>query len=312
MKFKMFFFIAISLNLILFSSCKKDKDDASGKLRLEITDSPVDDASVKSVFVTIASVKIGDKQLEGFSKTTIDLMAYQKGNTKLLNLGNVDAKSYSTITLTLDHAIDAQGNSPGCYLEEVDGTKHTLSQNSVEVILDKQFNISSASETTLIIDFDLRKSIKRNQSGTNKYEFVSSAELKNALRVTVKNQTGTIKGSCQDQIVQSDRIIIYAYKSGTFNKNIEEQGSSQSNLKFHNAVNSAVVASNGTYEMHFLEEGEYELYFAPYRRNAGDGSLSLNGSLILDILAGVDIKKVKVNASSNTTVNVNVTGIIPL
>ncbi len=87
MKFKMFFFIATSLVLILFSSCKKDKDDTQGKLRLEITDAPVDDASVKSVFVTITSIKVGDTQLEGFSKTTIDLMAYQKGNTKLLNFG---------------------------------------------------------------------------------------------------------------------------------------------------------------------------------------------------------------------------------
>ncbi len=227
-------------------------------------------------------------------------------------MGNLDAKSYSTITLTLDHATDAQGNSPGCYVEEMDGTKHALSQNFIEVSLDKQFNISSASETNLIIDFDLRKSIKRNQSGINKYEFVSNAELKSALRVALKNQTGTIKGTCQDQIVQSDKIIVYAYKSGSFNKNLDEQGSSQSSLKFHNAVNSAVVASNGTYEMHFLEEGEYELYFAPYRRNSSDGSLSLNGSLLLDILAGVDIKKVKVNASVNTTVNVNVTGFIPL
>lgn len=309
----MFFFIAISLVLILFSSCKKDNEDTQGKLRLEITDSPVDDdASVKSVFVPIASIKVGDTQLEGFSKTTIDLMANQKGNTKLLNLGDLDAKSYSTITLTLDHATDAQGNSPGCYLEEMDGTKHALSQNSIEVSLYKPFNTGSASETNLIIDFDLRKSIKRNQSGINKYEFVSNTELKNALRVAVKNQTGTIKGTCQDQLVQNDQIIVYAHKSGSFNKNIEEQGSSQSNLKFHNVVNSAIAASNGSYEMHFLEGGEYALHFAPYSRNSSDGSLSLNGSLLSDNLAGGDIKKVKINASANTNVNVNLTGIIPL
>jgi hypothetical protein len=292
--------------------CKKDKEGTQGKLRLEITDAPIDDASVKSVFVTIASVKIGDTQLEGFNKTTIDLMAYQKGNTRLLFLNDLDAQTYNSITLTLDHATDVQGNSPGCYVQETNGTKHALSENSVEIKLDKQFNVSSASETNIVIDFDLRKSIKRTQSGMNKYEFVSNADLKNALRVVVKNNTGTIMGTAQDYIVQNDRIIVYAYKSGSFNKNTEVQGSAQSNLKFHNAINSAVVASNGSYELHFLEAGDYELYFAPYRRNTSDGSLILNGSLVLDVLSGVDIKTVKVNAASNTTVNVNITGIIPL
>lgn len=313
MMFRNFLFSAIALSMLIFTSCQKDDDgdDFQGTLQLEITDAPVDDANVKSVFVTVADVKVNGQSLEGFNKTTVDLMTLQNGNTTDLVMTDLDAKSYSNITLVLDHESDESGNPVGCYLETVDGTKHTLTSSDIDIQVDYDFDVASNSTTNLVVDFDLRKSIRRTSGGSSQYSFVSSTEMNNALRVVAKNKTGTIQGSCNDEVVNNAKVIVYAYHENELNVNNEVEGSSQSDLQFHNAVSSAVVGEDGNYELHFLEEGTYELYFAPYRRNS-EGELILNGTLILDVLSGVNLSLVDVDASSSTTVNINITGILPL
>ena len=68
---------------LLMGACNEDEPMGKGDVDFEITDAPTDDASVKGVFVTIEDVKIGGKSVEGFTKQTIDIKAYQEGNTKL-------------------------------------------------------------------------------------------------------------------------------------------------------------------------------------------------------------------------------------
>jgi len=313
MMFRNFLFSAIGLSMMMFISCSKnnDGDSVQGSLQLEITDAPVDDANVKAVFVTIADVKVDGQSLQGFNKTTIDILALQNGNTEVLALADIDAKSYTNITLVLDHDTDESGNQVGCYLETQDGTKHRLTSSDIDVQVNYNFDIAANTTTNLVVDFDLRKSIRRTTGGSSQYSFVATAELRNALRVVTKSRVGTIKGSCNDEVVNNAKVIVYAYHKDGLNPSTEIQGSTTSNLRFHNAVTSAEVDANGNYELHFLEAGTYELYFAPYRRNMS-GQLVLNGTLILDVLSNVNLSSVDVSAASSTTVNINITGILPL
>ncbi len=313
--FATFFFLTTA-----FVACQKDdeptngdQDQQEGRVTIEITDAPVDDAEVKGVFVTIADIKVDGNSVQGFSRTTIDLMAYQNGNTKTLGSFDMEAKAYNEITLVLDFDQDESGSSPGCYVEKEEGEKHMLASTSGnEIKLDYVFQNEANAENELVIDFDLRKTVKRETSGDSEYSFVSSAEMNNAIRVVSKNRTGIIRGNCNDSFTNSDMIVVYTYKKGSFDRNTEIQGSSQSGLKFHNAVNSSKVDANGDFELHFLEEGEYEIHFAAYEQNQNTGQMELSGTLVLEAISSIQLGSISVGANATITANVLVTGIVPI
>src|SRR5258706_16088451 len=107
--------------MFMLPACDRSNDPmGKGDAEFQITDAPSDDASIKSVFVTVTDIKVDGKSVSGFTKQTIDLKAYQEGNTKVLGTGTVDAKAYSTVLLVLDADADAAGASPGCYVLTTD------------------------------------------------------------------------------------------------------------------------------------------------------------------------------------------------
>lgn len=308
------------LMLFTFAACEKDDTtgpgDAMGSMSIEITDAPIDDASVEGVFVTVAEVKIDGQTVEGFEPKTIDIKAYQEGNVALLAETDLAAKTYSSISLVLDHTTDAAGNAPGCYVMTTDGTKEALSagaQTMTELTLTGQ-NITVEDNQTaeVVIDFDLRKAIKRE--GQDAYDFVTGSELAASLRVVAKASAGTIEGSVANWDNHADKVIVYAYNKGTLDVNTETQASGDGQLKFQNAVTSVEAKADGSFELHFLNEGDYELYFAGYEDNDQDGKFELSGSLSidLDLLAGLDLNGISVSANSSTRVDLSVIGILPL
>lgn len=310
-KFRALLVLAM-LGAAVFSCEKTETDDLKGTARIEVTDGPIDDANVKSTFVTIADVKLDGKSVEGFSKVTIDLLAYQKGNTKVLGLTELDAKTYSNITFVLDYEKDQNGNAPGCYVEETNGTKHKLLSSANEITLNYNYLVQAGQQTDLVVDFDLRKAVKRENSASDKYDFVTAAELNTALRVVTKSKASVIKGKCQDVISQSDKIVVYAYKKGQFNRNIEVDGQGQSDIEFSNAIASATVDASGNYELHFLENGEYELVFAGYDKNDSTGQMSLKGTLTASATGGLNLGLLTLNVGTTLNVDVLVTALLPL
>lgn len=70
--------------IIFLGSCQEDliddgtNDGEKGTLKLEITDAPIDNASVEGVFVTIASIALDGIEVNNFTKTTMDLKALQR------------------------------------------------------------------------------------------------------------------------------------------------------------------------------------------------------------------------------------------
>lgn len=311
---------------ILFTNCSKDDNDgtnpitAKGDVKFELTDAPIDDASIKGCFVTVTAVKVDGEVISNFSgRQTIDLMAYQNGNVKSLGLAELEAGTYSDVSLVLDYETDADGNSPGCFIQTTDNAKHSLqatSNSTSDLRLNSEsFTVEENSTTNIVMDFDVRKAVKRQENSTeDKYDFVTESELKSSVRVVKKDRTGKVKGKCNDSFNMTDRIVVYAYKKGEYSKNTETKGQGSSQIMFKNATSSAVADGNGNYTLAFLEEGEYELHFFGYGEADSEGERQIQGELQLSILGnlGLDLNSVSVDANAELSIEVDVTGIIPL
>lgn len=300
--------------IISFLSCEKDPDDNGlrGEVQVEITDAPVDDANVSAVFVTVADVRVDGTSLSGFSKTSLDILSYQNGNTEILGALDLDAKAYNEISLILDYQTDASGNSPGCYVVDEQGQKHPVQSTSDEIKVRNNFDIVANQTTNLLIDFDLRKCLTREESPTadDEYELVSSSKMNSSLRLVNRRESGVIAGNCQDFVSDSETLVVFAYRKGTYNRDNEVEPNE--GLRFHGAVTSAVVANNGDFELHFLEAGEYEIHFAGFSDTDNDGKTEIQGTLLLDAITSIDLGAINVEAEATITANVIVTGIIPI
>jgi hypothetical protein len=306
-----FGFALIALMGLLMGACNEDEPMGKGDVDFEITDAPTDDASVKGVFVTIADVKIGGKSVEGFTKQTIDIKAYQEGNTKLFaSAKELDAKSYNNLTLVLDLNADANGNSPGCYVQTIDNAKYKLSSDAsgmMELAIDKSWSAASNTKSTIVLDFDLRKSIKYMSDPSVKYNFVSNGELKSAIRVVSKQDAGMITGTYEESTSSNaDKIIVYAYKKGTFNASSETAPQGDGQVLFANAVTSAEVKQGLTgksFKLAMLESDEYELHFAAHKADA-NGRLALQALLNSETSVNGTVGNI-IKVEAGATINVS-------
>ncbi|MEO6758262.1 MAG: DUF4382 domain-containing protein, partial [Saprospiraceae bacterium] len=189
-------------------SCTKDDNNtgSQGTVNFEVTDAPVDDPNIQSVFVTVVAVKVDGTTISDFSsKQTIDLLAYQNGSVKGLGSGKLNGGTYTDVRLVLDFNADASGTGPGCYVLTKDGVKHALSTSanaSNELKSTTALKVTGNATTTAVFDFDLRKAIQYTSSGTSKYQFVTDAELAAAVRIVNKDEAGSIVGSFTDALNQ--------------------------------------------------------------------------------------------------------------
>lgn len=264
-----------------------------------ITDAPTDNSNVSGVIVTITDLRVNGISVENFTKTTIDLMQYQNGTKKLLGDLKLMAGSYSNIELVLDNKFDASGNAPGTYVKLSDGTKDELSSTAMSTIsLAKSFEILPVS-SDIVLDFDIRKAIVSNSGN---FEFVTTGELENSIRVINDDMSGEISGTLTDAQNTSEMIIVYAYEKGSFDADVETNGQGESNVMFSNAVTSSVVSDfTANYELNFLKEGEYELHFVSYKDEDNDGEFEFNAMLEVETNSNINFKSI--NVTSNTSVN---------
>jgi len=314
------FFLALTMTL---TNCAKDDDSdlqVKGSAQFEITDAPIDDTSIQGTFVTVTAVKVDGEVISNFSGSqTIDLLAYQNGETKLLGMGELEAGTYTNVSIMLDYEKDANGNAPGCYVLTTDNAKHNLqstSSTTAEIIINSgSFVVEGNSTTNIVMDFDVRKAIKKEDTPSNndRFNFVTDAELRSSVRMVNKNKTGKVRGSTSDMLgFSGDRIVVYAYKKGTFNQSTETTGQGSSNITFKNAETSAVVDVNGNYNLSFLSEGEYELYYVAYEDEDNDGEMEIKGMLEVTTSASLNLLGLQIDATADVSVDITVIGISPL
>lgn len=300
-------------SLLTLTSCKKD-DTSSGNAptTIKVTDAPIDDASVTGAFVTITDIQLDGRSVQGFTKSTVDIRAFQNGNTHTLGNFNLEGKTYNNLTFVLDFNTDASGNAPGSYVVTTGGVKHKLQSSSNIITVNKNLTLQGNAANSIVADFDLRKMIvAQTGGGADRYDFATAAELATSIRVVAEGNTGKITGTLTDPLSGSAKVVAYAYKKGTYNRSAEMQGSGASNIRFKNAVSSSLVASGGSYQLHFLESGDYEVHFASYKDTNNDGIFELMGTLVVNSAAGIDILNLKVNSNATLTANVTATAVLP-
>ena len=309
----------ILFSALFFVQCSNDDDDVDntekGTLAVKITDAPSDDLNIEGTFVTVSDIKIDGKSIEGFNKQTIEISAYRNGNAKLLVSEEVAAKTYNKITLVLDQETDASGNAPGSYILTGDNEKHDLfaETNTVsEITVSKAIGVTRGMETSVVIDFDLRKAVVRNPeaTGNSNYRFVTSAELQSAVRAAIENESGEVTGKIDQAAISETETFVFIYKKGEFNAAAETAGSGESNVRFAHAVTSAKVESDGSYKLSFLEEGDYEVHLASYEKE-GDNKFSFKGILDANsIIDGLLLNNISVSANSTVELNIKVLNLL--
>jgi len=300
--------------MFMLPACDSNKPMGTGQAEFQITDAPSDDASIKSVFVTVTDIKVDGKSVSGFTKQTIDLKAYQEGNTKVLGTGTVDAKAYSTVLLVLDADADAAGASPGCYVLTTDNTKYKLkSMGTVNLTVNKAWSVAANAKSTIVMDFDLRKSIRQMTDATIRYNFVSDASLQTAVRLVSQDNAGTISGSYTEQTSSNaDKVIVYAYKKGSYTATTETQAQGDDAIFFKNAISSTEVKpglSGNTYKLAFLEAGDYELHYAGYKKDATTNQFTFQAMLKAQTSAGGTVGDfVTIQKGATLTISSTITG----
>jgi hypothetical protein len=314
MKTKILLLALATFVSLLTIQCSEDDSgtQTSGQLSVKITDAPSDDANIQATFVTVAAVKVNGHSVEGFQKQTIKISDLQSGKTQVLFAGNIQADTYSNISLVLDYEKDASGSAPGCYVLDKTNVKHNLSASSStsgEITLSKSFVVTSSGSTNLVIDFDLRKSIVYNENSTaaSKYKFVTDAELKNSLRVVLQEKSGEIKGKASNYMSSNGELIVYAYHKSEFNAAIETQAQGSSNILFAKAVTSSKVNTDGTYQLSFLDEGQYEILVVSYGQYSSGGQLNFKGLVTASsIISGLQMNSVSISGNASVELNFNI------
>lgn len=304
----------ILMSLLTMTSCSDDGEDAMPKegeaynTTFKITDAPIDNANVEAVFVTVSDVKVDGTSLEGFNATTIDLSALVNGKTETLGNLDLQAGTYSGIELVLDYDTDAAGNAPGCYVKTANGTKDKLQASANRINVSDSYEVFASASNEVIIDFDLRKTIKEEQgTASPNFEFVTMSELSAGIRVLNEESTGMISGTANDAEDTSDKIVVYAYEKGTFDTATETMGKGESKVTFANAVTSSTVTSaNGSYSLNFLSEGDYELVFVSYNKD-GD-QFFFNALLEAESNTGLDLGAISITSAIQLSANVTIKG----
>lgn len=314
MLFKNLSRLGLLLGFILFVSCSEDDSmegtDTGGGAEataVYITDSPIDEANVEAVFITVSEVKINGTAIEGFNKTTLEISSLSQGRTELLGELDLDAGTTSDISLMLAET-DASGNGPGNYVMTSSGAKEELVA-ATEININDQAEIMGDAQNEIVLDFDLRKSLKHDGES---YSFVSESKLENNIRVVNKMNTGIVTGNVDNTSeANGDVVVAYAYKEGDFNES--ESSANSEGVNFSNAVSSSVVSdSSGEFEIHFLEEGDYELHFASYSDEDSDGKLEFTGMVEANTASNLDLSGFTVEANSEVNLQISFAGLLGL
>lgn len=315
---KIFATITLFTSLFLVSSCDNDSEvtptNGKSQVQVEMTDAPIDNANVQGVFVTVTDIKLDGTSVEGFNSQTINLLAYQNGNTKSIGNFEIDSRSYSTIELVLDYEQEATGNSPGCYVMENNSKKQLVGEATAQgsYAVNGVFNARQNTQETVVIDFDLRKAVRKSSdvshNSSSDYAFASNAEMTNAIRLVNSKDAGEIKGNYSENMLESsDKVIVYAYKKGQFNDS-EKNPQGSNNIRFRNCVASSTV-SNGSYQLSFLESGDYEVHFASYEEQ-NDGQLTFEGMLDASTNSSTQLNNLTVEAGASLSVDVQIIGFL--
>ena len=296
---------------IAFTACNDDSElnPKAGTLSLKITDAASDDDDIKGIYFTITDLKVDGKPVRGFQPQTIEISSLKNGHTFLLIQKELPAKEYKHLSMILKGSAIPGGSGPGCYVLTKDNTKHNLLEDGAadkEITVTGNFELEAGKETKIIVDFDLRKAIVRNESGKSNYRFVTNNELRSAIRLFKEEKTGKIFGNVNSRILYDHEIYVLIYKAGEFKAVDEGVGTGASKILFSNAVTSAKADPDGEYILPFLEEGKYDIRLAGFKRNTNNEYTFIGFLPTTSRRTGMLLNNIEVLSGSVNEVNIEV------
>lgn len=219
----------------------------SAPIIFKLTDAPVDD--VKNVYITVEALQVsasdgGWVDIPLSSTSEIDLLKLQDGvTTALAELSQLPVGTYKQTRLMLSEA------SPPRVVDS-DGVEHQLKipsadQTGLKIVSD--FSIEENKPLTLVIDFDVRKSLKITGSGNGNGKSNGKSEGKYMMKPVLRMVAEDAAGSISAKRNSGDVVCLYnvGYKK-------------DENSDCDNAVTSA-IAKNGAFKAAFLPPGKYDI-----------------------------------------------------
>ena len=309
MKFTKLILLSAMAMITGVSACIKEtvQESLNGSTRIEITDGPVDDNKVSGVYITVSAILIDGVPVSNFNPVTFDLKALNNGKTKLLTDVVLTPKNYSELTLVLSYDKDDSGAFPGSYVLDQAGNKHALNAEFKDIKLNYSFIADPAFTNNLLIDVDLRKALIRSTRPDDNYDFPYFPTLVSAFKIVDKDQSGSITGIISNIPANDEKVIVYAYKTGTYNDD-EYVTHGDQPIEFSNSVKSSEVDATGTFKFNFLEKGDYELHFAKYIKDASGEKYEIDAIYTMEPVQSSSGKSVKVTPNANTNVEFILTG----
>ena len=300
-----FLWVASSIVACQKDDASQNPDRNQGALRLELTDSPLDNPEIDYVVITLRGVSLEDRQMPELSQAlSVDISNYTEGQSIQVGTEQLLAPGfYSGLKLRFDAERDQEGQTPGAYLMMKDGSKQALSfggQGVAEILRPDTFRIFPSTTTRVVIDFDLRKALSFD-SATQQYSFLPPQSLQSAIRLIDEQRTGRVEGQLQSPMadsLQGLKFVVYAYPEGQFEATELRTGMKKS-------VSSTHVNSAGRFKLAFLPEGLYELVVLGYEDSDNDGRVELRGQYVADDLIGSPTRLVQVSAGADTQVRIS-------
>ena len=312
------FVTCLASALMLSTACERDPGQAidggagegtTGRLRVELTDAPLDDPGVEGVYLTFAGISLDGEPLENFSaRRTVDISNYRAGRTLPYGPDEVvRAGTYEGLTLSLDLQRDASGETPGAYLTDGAGAKTALDYGDSEARLriPTRFAVVAGELTELVLDVDLRRAVRRREGGG--YTLGSEADLTAAVRLVNKRTAGSVEGEVTNHggsTREGLTRVVYVFARG---------GASLEAVRaddFSGAITSTTVDEAGRFRLSYLPSGDYELLVADFADQDGDGAVELAGVRVTDAVVGAAVREMTVSAGAQVQVEVELGGML--
>lgn len=248
---KKIYVTTIATSMLAVAGCinNDSSNHPQGNISLAITDAPIDNAN--HVYVQFSAVEIKGRETHNITFDTpiqLDLLSLQgSSSAAILNDAILPAGNYQWIRLQVDTE-----NQLDSYIELDTAAVHELTipsndQSGLKIV--KGFTVEENGSVDFTIDFDVRKSVVRNNNGYL---------LRPTLRLLNNKDVGHIRGRVNETLlsVNCTQPVVYAFAGSVTPTDISGAAS--------DPITTALVSYDETdmvysYELGFLQPGTYTL-----------------------------------------------------
>jgi hypothetical protein len=262
--------LVVTAAVALLAACGSGGDDGDksppGRLKLSITDAPMDD--VQEVWVKFSAVEFkpegGAPVLNTLSTPqSLNLLALQDGRTAVLvNEALLPAGRYEWIRLVVDNVPNVRdsyvmANGAECELIVPSGAESGLKMN-------RGFTLPAEGSVALTVDFDLRKSLHAPPGQKSMMEMCTQGYLlRPTLRLVQDSEVGAIAGTVDPALftnVAGCVPMVYVFSDGT-NPAGSTVPDDQDNAEPNPVVMAKPDSASGAYKATFLTQGNYTVAY---------------------------------------------------